>query len=254
MTRTFIFVAALVVSTACQAQEVTLADARKEVKAAREKLEEVVTFCRHCRETGKLKGEECVACLGQPVTLKSEGKLNSHKHGLEARAERAGLEASHYAEFDVAARLSKLEEQLEPEAAEMLAAYVGYLKACQKYEALIAGNQRLTRVTERTIRQVGELVDRHGSRLVLRSLKMLYEDDPTGKVGAFNLYGKRGEVRVDGQDMEWLEMRTLKGWAILVIKADVKPRRGYVVAEIVSKGACETEDGNRMKAIVLRPW
>lgn len=254
MTRWCCLVAVLLAGDLCQAQEITLTDARKDIAEARETLEKVVNFCSRCDATGSIRGQECPACLGQPVTLKAEGKLNRHKRQLQERAEQAGVPSARYAEFDLAHRLPKYEEELEPQTIQMLEAYVGYLKACRKHAELVKTDESLQEDTTKTIEQLDELIDRHGSQVTLRSFKMLYEDDPVGKVGAFKLYGKTGEVRVNGQDAERYQMRTLKDWAILVVKAEARRRRGYIVAEIVGKQTYKTEDGQSIKAIMLRPW
>lgn len=236
------------------AQEVTLIDAEKELDAARDELKKVVSMCRHCKATGAIEEKTCPHCGGRGAMLKSEAKLVAHRMQLEQTAERKGVSKNKYADFDIASRLTKYEEKFEPEAFDLLKAYVGYVKTYRKHKDLINEDERLTRRTEQTIEQLDKLIDRHGPSLAIRSLGMLYKDDPAGKVGAFKLYGKQGVVRIEGEDADRLEMRTLKSHAILLIKSQAKPRNGFILAEIVGKDTYKTEAGKEIRGILLRAY
>lgn len=236
------------------AQEVTLIDAEKELDAARDELKKVVSMCQHCRGTGAIEEKTCPHCGGRGAMLRSEAKLVAHRMQLEQTAERKGVSKDKYADFDIADRLTKYEEKYESEAFELLKAYVSFVKVYRKHRDLISEDERLARQVEQTIKQLDKLIDRHGPSLVIRSLGMLYQDDPTGKVGAFKLYGKKGVVRIEGEDADRLEMRTLKNHAVLLIKSQAKPRNGFILAEIVGKDTYKTGDGKEIRGILLRAY
>jgi hypothetical protein len=143
---------------------------------------------------------------------------------------------------------------VEPEALKMLEAYVGFAKAYQKHKETIKEDQEFARKVEVAMERLDALVDRHGPRLALPSLQMLYEDDPVGKVGAFKLYGKKAKLRIDGKDVEQLEIRTLKDLSILIISGGAKKRKGFLLAEIVGKGTYKTDDGQEIRGILLQAY
>lgn len=238
----------------CSAQEPTIHDAKRELTAARAALKKVVTFCEACRETGKLEGAECPFCAGQGATLVSEAKLAAHKHGLELKAERLGAPRSKYADYDVGNRLEGFQKDIEPEAFKMFVAYVAYLKVFREYETLLEQDQRFKDKAARVVEQLDALVARHGPHLKIQSLRLLYEDDPVGKVGAFHFPGRRTVVRIDGKDVERVELRTLDQGCVLLRKDAAKPRDGFVLAEIVGKGAYETEDGQQITGILMQAY
>lgn len=244
----------LAAAALCQAQEVTFREAKNEIRAAREKVTEVVTFCSRCELTGKLDGKECPYCGGFGATLKSEGEMIRHRTHLKGRAVRAGAEPEEHAQFDVAKRLAAFEGKLEPETLELLPAYVGYVKAYEKHKAVVKEDEKLVQRIAREIELLDEIVDRYGARLRVQSLRLLYENDPVGKVGAFRFYGKTADVKIDGQPAERIELRTLKDRAILLLKTEAKQREGFVLGEIVGKDTYQTDDGKSIKAIMIRPW
>jgi hypothetical protein len=244
----------LVAAALCQAQEVTFREAKNEIRAAREKVTQVVTFCSRCDLTGKLEGTECPYCGGYGATLKSEGEMIRHRTHLTDRAARAGAELEEHAQFDVAKRLAAFEEKLEPETRELLPAYVGYVKAYEKHKAVVKEDEKLVQRIAREIELLDEIIDRHGARLRIESVRLLYADDPVGKIGAFRFYGKTAEVKIDGQPADVIELRTLKDCAILLLKTKAKQRKGFVLGEIVGKDTYQTDDGKSIKAIMIRPW
>ncbi|MFQ5807166.1 MAG: hypothetical protein ACE5I3_12025 [Phycisphaerae bacterium] len=254
MRKTLFWAVVFMANTPCHAQEFTLTDAKRELTAARAEVKKVVTFCPYCKTAGTIEGEVCIHCKGQGVILKSEQKLISHKAYLQNRAEQAGLPRDKYAEFDIAKRLEKFEQDIEPEAFKMLAAYVGYVKTYRKNRQLIKEDEKFARKAERVIEQLDALIERHGRRLRIPSMRLLYEDEPAGKVGAFNLYGKKGQLQIDGKDVEWLEMRTLKEYSILVVTGEAKKRAGFIVAEIIGKQTYRTEGGKKIKGILMQAY
>lgn len=247
---TFPFMAAIL----CRADEITLSYAKSEITAAKKELDEAVTFCAHCKATGSIEGTACTACDGQGAVLKSEAKLISHRVYLRSRAERAGVPPDRYAEFDIAQRLEKLEKDVEPEALKMLAAYVDFAKAYQKHKEVIKEDEEFAQKVEKAMERLDALVDRHGPRLSVPSMRMLYEDEPVGKVGAFKLYGKKEKLRIDGKNVERLEIRTLKEHSILIMEGEAKKRKGFLLAEIIGKGTYHTDDGKEIQGILMQAY
>lgn len=251
---TAFYVAFLMAAPLCPAQEIALRDAKKEITAAMEEVKKVASFCRQCKATGAVEGKTCPRCQGRRAMLKSEERLLTHRAQLELKAEKAGLPKDKYADFDMADRLTKYDQKIEPEALELFTAYVGFVKACDKHKDLVSQDERFARLIKQTTERLDRLIDRHGPRLVIRSMTMLYEDDPVGKVGAFRLYGKKGKVRIGGKDVEWLQMRTFKQHSILLIRSGAKQRSGFVLAEIIAKGTHQTDDGKEIQGILMQAY
>jgi hypothetical protein len=250
-----VFVVILLASPALtRAQDVALWEAKRDISNAKEQIEKVVVFCEACEASGKIEERPCPHCQGHGVLLKCEAERIKHRDHLERRAKRAGASADRYAEFDAGNRLAGYEKEIEPQALEMLVAYVGYVKMCRRHEEIVKEDGEFAGEIADTIKQLDGLIDRHARRLRLRSLRMLYEEDPVGKVGIFKLYGIRKPVRIDGQELEHLKLRTLKGCSILIRKSEAKERKGYLLAEIVGKDTYKTDDGQSITAIMLRPW
>ena len=240
MTRIVALVLLLLAPAACQAQEITIRDTKKALSAAKEELEKVVVF-RPPHEGGG-------------AFLMSEYKRLEHRQHLERKAEKAGVSKDEAARFDLANRLEKYGEQIEPEAFEMLVAYVGFVKVYREHEALIKENESVAQKAGKIIEELDVLIDRHGRALRIASLKLLYEDDPAGKVGAFNLPGVRNKVRIDGQEVELLKLRTLEKRSILIKSDGAKQRNGFMVAEIVGKDTYKTDDGKEIPGILLQAY
>ena len=235
-------------------QEPTLIDVNRELDAARDELKKVVTMCRSCRGSGQIEGQACPQCDGRGAMLKSEAKLLAQRAQLEQTAEQKGVSKDTYADFDIAGRLTKYNEQMEPEAFALLKGYVGYVKVCRKYKDLIDQDEKLARQTAESVEHLDKLIDRHARHLTIRSLEMLYEDDPTGKVGAFRFYGTKGVVRIAGEEYSRIQMRTLKTHDILLNRSRAKPRAGFVLAEIVGKGTYQSDDGKSISGVLLQAY
>jgi hypothetical protein len=240
--------------SACRADEITLSYAKSELTAAMAKLQKVVTFCEYCNATGKTDDKTCTHCNGQGAILKAEEKLIGHKAYLETRAEQAGVARDRYAEFDIAHRLEKYEKDIEPEALKMLAAYVDFAKAYQKHKEVIKEDEEFAQQVEKAMERLDALIDRHGPRLSVPSMRMLYEDKPVGKVGAFKLYGNKKTLRIDGKDVEQLQIRTLKEYSILIMEGEAKKRKGFLLAEIIGKDTYHTDDGQDIPGILMQAY
>ena len=224
----------------CRAQDTTIADAKKALSAAKEELEKVVVF----------RPEE----EGGGALLKSEYKALQHRQRLERKAEKKGVSKDKAVQFDMANRLEKYAQQIEPEAFEMLVAYVGFVKVYREHEALIKESESVASKAGKIIEELDTLIDRHGRALRMESLKLLYQVDPVGKVGAFDLYGVRQTVRIDGKEVELLKLRTLKEQSVLIMKNAAKKRSGFTVAEIVGKDTYKTDDGKEISGILLQAY
>ena len=224
----------------CQAQDVTIRDAKKDLSAAKKEIEKVVVF----------RSEE----KGGGAFLKSEYKTLRHRRHLESKAEKKGVSKDEAERFDMANLLEKYDEQIEPEAFEMLVAYVGYVKEYRRHQELIKENEPFAEKAGRIVKELDTLIDRHGRRLCIPSLKLLYEDDPVGKVGTFNLPGVGKTVRIDGREVELLKLRTLKDYSVLIRKDSAKKRTGFLLAEIVGKDTYRTDDGTEMRGILLQAY
>lgn len=240
MARTVPLVFLLLSTAVCWAQETTIEDAKKDLSAAKETLEKVVVF--------RAEHE------GGGAFLKSEYKTLKHRQNLERRAQNKGVSKDDADQFDIANRLEKYGEQIEPEAFEMLVAYVGFVKVYRKHEPLIKENESVAQKAGKIIEQLDVLIDRHGRTLRVASLRLLYEDEPVGKVGAFNLPGPRQKVQIDGKELELLRLRTLKEHAVLIKSAGAKPRKGFILAEIVGKDTYKADDGQEIAAILLQAY
>lgn len=246
--------ALLVVAAVCHAQPITLRDAQKEIVEAKKELDKAVTFCPHCRATGTIDEKACPHCNGQGALLKSEAEYLAHTRHLEERAERAGARKDNYAAFDVAKRLPALKENLESEALEMLAAYVAYAKVYREHEKLLAEDERFAEKARQVIDLVDKLIDKHAARLNVPCLKMLYDDDPVGKVGAFTLHGTARNVCIDGKNVQCLKLRTLKEYSLLIRNGQARKRNGYILAEILGKQVYTTDDGQKIRAVLLQAY
>jgi hypothetical protein len=240
MARLITLVFVLLVSVPSRAQQITIEDAKKELSAAKEALEKVVVF--------RAEHE------GGGAFLKSEYESIKHQQQLERRAEKKGVSKDEAARFDLANRLEMYREQIEPEAFETLVAYVGFVKVYREHEALIKENESVAQKAGKIIEELDVLIDRHGRALRIPSLKLLYENDPVGKVGAFNLPGASETVQIDGKPVELLTLRTLKEQAVLIRTDGAKPRKGFIVAEIVGKKTYKTDDGREVAAILLQAY
>jgi len=245
---------ALLGSMTAVGQGFSVRDAQHEIVEAKKELDKVVTFCEHCRATGRLKEKPCPHCEGQGALLKCRAEYLAHKRLLEDRAVRAGARPEQYAAFDVAKRLPALEEKVESEALSMLAAYVGYLKVYNRYEKLLAEDKDFARKARQIVTLLDKLVDSYAARLALPSLKLLHTDDPVGKVGVFRLLGPTRTVRLEGENLRCIRLRTLKDYVLLVRKGRAPARPGYILAEIVGKQAYKTDDGEELQAILLQAY
>lgn len=263
------------IATQCLAQETTIVDVKRDLAQAREKLDQVVVFCDWCDGAGKLDGKKCSHCEGLGAMLIPESKHLAHKRSLEKQAVRKGRPKSDYAAFDIADRLTAFEKQYDEEAFKALAAYVDYLKVCRQYADLIKADEKVSADTRRVIDGMERIVARYGRRLRVASMKMLYEQhasekDSTGdssgyssgyssgdsspEVGTFVLYGKKGVVKIDGQEAELYRIRTLKDCAILVKTAGAAKRKGFLLAEIIGKDTYTTDAGKEIKAILMQAY
>lgn len=254
MIRWVSLISILTATATCAAQQTTLVDARRDLAAARKPLDKLVVFCEWCDGTGRLAGHACPHCDGLGTMLQAEYKAIQHRHELEDMARRKGLPTSQYARFDIAHRQKKYRQQLEPQALKLLPAYVEYLKVCREYDQLVQSNEQLKKKTAKTVAGLDHLVDRYGRRLRLKSLQMLYAKDPAGKVGTFVFYGKPERVRLDGDPVEVYHLRTLKEHVVLLDRKDARPRKGFVLAEIVGKDTYKTDDGKELSGILLHAY
>ncbi len=236
------------------AQETTLVDARRDLAEVRKAIDKLVVFCEWCHGTGKLEDHACPHCDGLGTMLEAEFKAIQHRRELEETARRKGVPASQYARFDIAHRQEKFKQQFEPQALDVLPAYVAYLKVYHKYAKLIETNTRLKNKTGETIAGLDRLVERYGRRLRLKSLQQLYADDPTGKVGTFVFYGHPEKVTIDREPVEVYRLRTLKKYAILLKRTGARPRKGFVLAEIVGKDTYKTDGGKELAGILLQAY
>ena len=224
----------------CRAQDTTITEAKRGLSAAKEELEKVVVF-RPAEEGGG-------------AFLKSEYQTLEHRQHLERKAEKKGVSKEKAAQFDMANRLEKYVEQIKPEAFEMLVAYVGFVRVYREYEAVIKEDEAVAPKVRKIIEELDTLIARHGRSLRIESLKLLYQDDPVGKVGAFDLHGVRETVRIDGKEVELLKLRTLKDRSVLIMKDAAKERSGFIVAEIVGKDTYKTDDGKEIPGILLQTY
>ena len=254
MTRFVTLSALLALAAPCLSQETTINDAKRGLAKAKEAVDEGVAFCVWCNASGKLEGKKCEHCTGLGAMLKQERKYIEQKRELESTAVAKGRSASEFAEFDIAHRLDAYEKKYDEQAFEALAAYVGYLKVCREYADLIKEDEAVAAETKKMVDAMDLVADRYGLRLRLDSLKLLYEDDPAGKVGTFVLYGKKGVVKIDGQDADRYQLRTLKNHDVLIRTDGAKQRKGYLLAEIVGKDTYTTDDGKEIKAILLQAY
>ena len=224
----------------CLAQETTVRDAKRALSNAKEELEKSVYF---------RKQDE-----GGGAFLISEHKRIEHQVALEKKAEEKGLAKTEAVKFDYGKRLEKYEEQIEPEAFQMLIAYVGFVKACRKYEPQIKADEEFAEVVGTMRKDLDALIERHGRRLLIASLKLLYQDDPVSQVGAFNLRGKSETVRIDGREYELLKRQSVKERAILLNREGAVIRKGFLIAEIVGRETYRTEDGKSIDAFMLQAY
>ncbi len=224
----------------CQAQEATITNAKRELSAAKRELEKVVVF-RPEHEGGG-------------AFLKSEYRAIEHRRHLERKAEEKGVSKDKAAQFDIADRLKRYSEQIEPEAFEMLGAYVGFVKVYREHAALIKENESVAEKAGKIIEELDVLIDRHGRSLRIPSLKLLYKEDPVGKFGVFDLHGVRETVQIDGKEVESLKLRTLKKQSVLIMKDGAKQRDGFIVAEIVGKDTYKTDDDREIAGILLQAY
>ena len=61
-------------------------------------------------------------------------------------------------------------------------------------------------------------------------------------------------MRINGQEVELLKLRTLKERSILIKSKGAKQRNGFMVAEIVGKDTYQTDDGKEMPGILLQAY
>jgi hypothetical protein len=223
-----------------QAQELTIDHAKRDLTAAKEELEKVVVF----RPTAE----------GGGAFLKSEHLAREHRAHLEQKAEQKGVAKNQAAQFDLANRLERYEGQIEPEAFQMLVAYVGFVKVARQHETVIQENETVATKVEEIIEELDTLIGRHGRALRIESLKLLYRDDAVGKVGTFDLHGTRESVLIDGEAVELLKLRTLKERSVLIRKDGAKQRSGFIVAEILGKDTYRTDDGREIPGILLQAY
>jgi len=238
----------------CRAQDDALWEARKELTAAKENVEKVVTFCRHCKASGRLEEKECGWCDGLGVMLKCEEKMVEHRHELQLKAERLGGKREDYARYDLANWLEKLQRDIAPETLKLLPEYVAYLKTYRKYEETIRQDERFAADAALLKERLEALIERHGRRVTQTCMQWLYDEQPAGKVGAFNLYGKVKDVRIDGRQAGLFELRTLKGQPVLLLTDQARQWPGFVVGEIVGPGTYRTDDGEEIRGVLIRAY
>ncbi len=255
--RTLLGTGGVLIILACGAgaQETTLVDVRRELREVRKELDKLVHFCTWCEATGKLEGHPCRHCDGLGVMLEAEHKAIEHRLSLEETAVRRGRPRSDYAAFDIAHKQAEFRKQYDSQAFDVLERYVAYVKVWQEYRPLIEKDAELKQRCDRTLAGLDRLIDRYGRKLRIRSMKLFYEDDPSSKVGTFVLYGRRGTVKLDGREATLYALRTLKDYRV-ALKPPVRQvrRKGFVLAEIESKGSRRTDDGKEMQLIVLQAY
>lgn len=272
MARCAFLTLSFLIAAQCLAQETTIVDVKRYLVEVREKLDEVVVFCDWCDGAGKLEDKKCAHCEGLGAMLIPESKRIEHKRGLEQQAARKSRPKSDFAEFDVADRLTAFEKQYDEEAFKALSAYVAYLKVCREHADLIKENEKVAADTQEVIHGMDRLVARYGKRLGLASIKMLYDEveenkedekdeeneedkeDPSEKVGTFVFYGRKGVVKIDGEEAQLYRIRTLKDHAILVKTAGAAKRKGFLLAEIIGKDTYKTDAGKEIKAILMQAY
>lgn len=237
---TLLLVVLLSAQSLCEAQQATITTVKRELSAAKRELEKSVIFRPEHEGAGAF--------------LKSEYRAIEHRQHLERKAEEKGVPRDQAAQFDIAGRLEKYAEQIEPEAFEMLGAYVGFVKVYREHAELIKENESVAEKVAKMIEELDALIDRHGCSLRIPSLKLLYEEDPVGKFGAFDLHGVKKTVHIDGKEVEVLKLRTLKEQSVLIRKDGAKQRDGFIVAEIVGKDTYKTDDGREIAGFLLQAY
>jgi|GEM_PF-6938957 len=228
------------IPVASHAQETTVDDAKKALSRAKDALEEFVVF----------RAQED----GGGAFLKSEHDRAEHLRELEKRAVRAGDARENAAKYDLAKRLQTYPEKYTEEAFQAFVAYVGFVKTYREFEEHVKQDETFNEKAARIIDELDVLIDRHGRGLRVASLRLLYEDESVGKVGAFNLRGKRRTVKIDGETADLYRLRTLKGTAVLLKQENAKERKRFILAEIVGKGAYTTDAGEKIQAFLLQAY
>ena len=238
------------VTASSLAQEFTLYDAKREMRKVRDEVKKHVVFPSD-RNPLDITVANIKELGPENAVLKSELMLLEHRAGLEHRAARAGQDRTQWSAYDVAGRLEDLEKKIQLEFVEFLPAYVAFAKAYQKDKKTLAEDKAFLDKVETAFKQLNAIVNRHGPDYCLKSTTLLYEDDPTGKIGTFHFVGSKGTVKIDGRAAQRFELRTVDEYCILLIKGDAPKRNGFVLGEIVGKQVYKTDDGTELKAILI---
>lgn len=224
----------------CLAQETTVLDAKRAMSAAKKALEKHVVFHPQDRGGGAF--------------LKSEYARLFQEQQLEHKAERLGDSKENAAKYDIANRLETLKGKYKDEAYLAFAEYVAFVKTYRQYETLIKQDAPFLEKVEQIVRETDALIDRHAPEMTLDSLKWLFAEDCTGKVGAFKLPASVRTVTIKGETIEVIELRTLRDRPILLNKKSAKPREGYTLAEILGKETYETDEGEKLAGYLLQAY
>ena len=232
------------------AQEFTLYDAKREMRQVRDEVKKHVVFPSD-RNPLDITVANIKELGPENAVLKSELKLLEHRAGLEQRAARAGQGRAEWSTHDVAGRLKEIEGEVQPEFIEFLPAYVAFAKAYHKDREILEQDKPFLAKVEEAYQQLNGIMNRQGPDYLLKSATMLYQDDPTGKIGAFRFVGSKGTVKIDGREAKRFELRTLDDCGILLIEGNAPKRNGFVLGEILGKQTYKTDDGTELKAILI---
>lgn len=231
---------ALLVATTCLAQETTVLDAKRVMSVAKDELQKNVIFHPQDRGGGAF--------------LKSEYARLFQEEQLERKAERLGDSKENAEKYDVANRLETYKEKYKEEAFKAFIAYVGFVKAYRQYEEYIKQDAAFQQKVDQIVKEMDVLIARHAREMKLDSLKMLYTEDPKGKVGAFRFPSAARTVTIKGEQYDVIELHTLKDQPVLLNKQKAQERKGFILAEIVGKDAYQTDDGETLNGFLLQAY
>ena len=230
----------LFMTMACYAQETTIVDAKRALSAAKKDLEkELVIFSKE---------------RGGGAYLKSEYDRMFQERQLERKAERLGDSKENAEKYDIANRLETYKEKYNEEAFKAFVPLVAFIKTCRQYEEFIKQDTAFQEKVDQLTGDLDDLLDRHAPHMLQDSLKFLYLDDPKGKIGTFKLPSPSKTVTINGEQIEVIELVTLKDQSILLNKNKAKERKDYVFAEIVGKEEYKTDDGETITGILLKAY
>jgi hypothetical protein len=225
---------------ACFAQETTILDAKKALSTAKKEVEKDVVFHPQDRGGG--------------AYLKSEYARRFQEQQLEKKAERLGDSKENSQKYDVANRLETYKEKYKEEAFRAFIAYVAFVKTYRQYEELIKQDEPFQEKAGQLLKDLDEMIDRHAPNMTLDGLKLLYLEDPKGKVGAFKLPSPSRTVTINGETLDVIDLVTLKDQPVLLNKSRAKERKDCILAEIVGKGEYQTDDGETVKGFLLQAY